>query len=141
MVDAINAASRVTSLRWKTPIEYAFISNRACIEQREVGADVPNFASGLRHACAKNPDVILVGEMRDLETTGSASRPRRKKTGHWSSHAAHRQRPETIERIIDITRRTSRTRSARCCPTTLQAVICQTLFRRWIQPGMVPAVE
>src|SRR5215207_11547498 len=72
MVDAINRREQGHIITLEDPIEYAFVSNKSCIEQREVGNDVPNFASGLRHALRQDPDVILVGEMRDLETTAAA---------------------------------------------------------------------
>jgi twitching motility protein PilT len=61
MVDAINRREAGHIITLEDPIEYAFVSNKSCIEQREVGADVPSFASGLRHALRQDPDVILVG--------------------------------------------------------------------------------
>src|SRR5437870_12927940 len=72
MVDAINRREAGHIITLEDPIEYAFISAKSCIEQREIGSDCPNFASGLRHSLRQDPDVILVGEMRDLETVGSA---------------------------------------------------------------------
>src|SRR5690348_15410980 len=72
MVDAINRREQGHIITLEDPIEYAFISNKCAIEQREVGADVPSFSSGLRHVLRQDPDTILVGEMRDLETTSAA---------------------------------------------------------------------
>src|SRR5213076_685921 len=72
MVDAINRRDQGHIITMEDPIEYAFVSNKSCIEQREVGSDVPTFASGLKHSLRQDPDVILVGEMRDLETTSAA---------------------------------------------------------------------
>jgi twitching motility protein PilT len=140
MIDAINRRESGHIITLEDPIEYAFISNKSCIEQREVGADVPNFASGLRHALRQDPDVILVGEMRDLETTGSAITAA--ETGHLVFSTLHTvNAPQTIERIIDIYPSDQQNQIRSMLSNTLQAVICQTLFRRMDQPGMVPAVE
>ena len=68
MIDAINKRECGHIITLEDPIEYAFVSNKCCIEQREVGSDVPSFSSGLRHVLRQDPDTILVGEMRDLET-------------------------------------------------------------------------
>jgi len=72
MIEAINRREQGHIITLEDPIEYAFVSAKSCIEQREIGSDCPNFASGLRHSLRQDPDVILVGEMRDLETVGSA---------------------------------------------------------------------
>jgi len=72
MIDAINRREQGHIITLEDPIEYAFVSNKCSIEQREVGSDVPSFASGLRHVLRQDPDTILVGEMRDLETVGAA---------------------------------------------------------------------
>src|SRR4051794_38431705 len=140
MVDAINRREAGHIITLEDPIEYAFISNKSCIEQREVGADVPNFASGLRHALRQDPDVILVGEMRDLETTGSAITAA--ETGHLVFSTLHTvNAPQTIERIIDIYPSDQQNQIRSMLSNTLQAVICQTLFKRADQPGMIPGVE
>jgi twitching motility protein PilT len=140
MVDAINRREAGHIITLEDPIEYAFVSNKSCIEQREVGADVPTFASGLRHALRQDPDVILVGEMRDLETTGSAITAA--ETGHLVFSTLHTvNAPQTIERIIDIYPSDQQNQIRSMLANTLQAVICQTLFKRADQPGMIPAVE
>jgi twitching motility protein PilT len=140
MVDAINRREQGHIITLEDPIEYAFVSNKSCIEQREVGADVPNFASGLRHALRQDPDVILVGEMRDLETTGSAITAA--ETGHLVFSTLHTvNAPQTIERIIDIYPSDQQNQIRSMLANTLQAVISQTLFKRADQPGMIPAVE
>src|SRR6476659_3424333 len=69
IIEAIKRREQGHIITLEDPIEYAFVSNKSAIEQREVGSDVTTFASGLRHALRQDPDVILVGEMRDLETT------------------------------------------------------------------------
>ncbi|MGH7180050.1 MAG: type IV pilus twitching motility protein PilT [Tepidisphaeraceae bacterium] len=140
MVDAINRREQEHIITLEDPIEYAFISAKSCIEQREVGNDVPNFSSGLRHALRQDPDVILVGEMRDLETTGSAITAA--ETGHLVFSTLHTvNAPQTIERIIDIYPSDQQNQIRSMLANTLQAVISQTLFKRADQPGMIPAVE
>jgi twitching motility protein PilT len=140
MVDAINRREQGHIITLEDPIEYAFVSNKSCIEQREVGADVPTFASGLRHALRQDPDVILVGEMRDLETTSSAITAA--ETGHLVFSTLHTvNAPQTIERIIDIYSSDEQNQIRSMLANTLQAVISQTLFKRADQPGMIPGVE
>src|SRR3954471_21356164 len=140
MIDAINRREAGHIITLEDPIEYAFISNKSCIEQREIGADCPSFASGLRHALRQDPDVILVGEMRDLETTASAITAA--ETGHLVFSTLHTvNAPQTIERIIDIYPSDQQNQIRSMLANTLQAVISQTLFKRQDQPGMIPAVE
>src|SRR5687767_9782570 len=101
MVDAINRREQGHIITLEDPIEYAFQSNKCAIEQREVGADVPSFASGLRHVLRQDPDTILVGEMRDLETVSAAITAA--ETGHLVFSTLHTvNAPQTIERIIDV---------------------------------------
>jgi twitching motility protein PilT len=140
MIDSINRREQGHIITLEDPIEYAFVSNKSCIEQREVGADVPTFASGLRHALRQDPDVILVGEMRDLETTNSAITAA--ETGHLVFSTLHTvNAPQTIERIIDIYSSDEQNQIRSMLANTLQAVISQTLFKRADQPGMIPGVE
>src|SRR5689334_19180173 len=140
MIDSINRREQGHIITLEDPIEYAFISNKSCIEQREVGADVPTFGSGLRHCLRQDPDVILVGEMRDLETTSSAITAA--ETGHLVFSTLHTvNAPQTIERIIDIYPSDEQNQIRSMLANTLQAVISQTLFKRADQPGMVPGVE
>jgi twitching motility protein PilT len=140
MIDAINKREQGHIITLEDPIEYAFQSAKSCIEQREVGSDVPNFASGLRHALRQDPDVILVGEMRDLETTSAAITAA--ETGHLVFSTLHTvNAPQTIERIIDIYPSDEQNQVRSMLANTLQAVISQTLFKRADQPGMIPGVE
>src|SRR5687768_6421127 len=140
MVDSINKREQGHIITVEDPIEYAFVSNKCCIEQREIGEDVPTFSSGLRHALRQDPDVILVGEMRDLETTGSAITA--SETGHLVLSTLHTvNAPQTIERIIDIYPSDQQNQIRSMLSNTLQAVISQTLFKRADQPGMIPALE
>src|SRR5438045_2806692 len=140
MIDSINRREAGHIITLEDPIEYAFVSNKSCIEQREVGSDVPTFSSGLRHALRQDPDVILVGEMRDLETTASAITAA--ETGHLVFSTLHTvNAPQTIERIIDIYPSDEQNQIRSMLANTLQAVISQVLFKRADQPGMIPALE
>jgi twitching motility protein PilT len=140
MVDAINKREACHIITVEDPIEYAFVSNKSTIEQREIGSDCPSFESGLRHALRQDPDVILVGEMRDLETTSAAITAA--ETGHLVFSTLHTNNaPQTIERIIDIYPSDQQNQIRSMLANTLQAVISQTLFKRADQPGMIPALE
>lgn len=140
MIDLINKREQGHIITLEDPIEYAFISNKCVIEQRELGSDVPSFASGLRHVLRQDPDTILVGEMRDLETTSAAITAA--ETGHLVLSTLHTvNAPQTIERIIDIYPSDQQNQIRSMLSNTLQAVISQTLFKRADQPGMIPAVE
>ncbi len=140
MIDCINRREQGHIITLEDPIEYAFVSNKCAIEQREVGNDVPSFASGLKHVLRQDPDVILVGEMRDLETTSAAITAA--ETGHLVLSTLHTvNAPQTIERIIDIYPSDQQNQIRSMLANTLQAVVSQTLFRRADQPGMIPAVE
>jgi twitching motility protein PilT len=140
MIDSLNKREAIHIITLEDPIEYAFLNNKATIEQREVGNDVPEFASGLRHVLRQDPDVILVGEMRDLETTSAAITAA--ETGHLVLSTLHTvNAPQTIERIIDIYPSDQQNQIRSMLANTLQAVISQTLFKRIDQPGMIPGVE
>jgi len=140
MVDSINRREAGHIITIEDPIEYAFVGAKSCIEQREIGTDVPTFSSGLRHALRQDPDVILVGEMRDLETTAAAITAA--ETGHLVFSTLHTvNAPQTIERIIDIYPSDQQNQIRSMLANTLQAVISQTLFKRTDQPGMIPALE
>jgi twitching motility protein PilT len=140
MIDAINKREQGHIITLEDPIEYTFTSNKCAIEQREVGDDVPDFASGLRHVLRQDPDTILVGEMRDLETTAAAITAA--ETGHLVLSTLHTMNaPQTIERIIDIYPASQQNQIRSMLANTLQAVVAQTLFKRSDQPGMIPAVE
>jgi twitching motility protein PilT len=140
MVDAIARRDCGHIITLEDPIEYALRSGKSAVEQREVGSDVPTFASGLRHALRQDPDVILVGEMRDLETTSAAITAA--ETGHLVFSTLHTvNAPQTLERIIDIYPSDQQNQIRSMLANTLAAVISQTLFKRHDQPGMIPAVE
>jgi twitching motility protein PilT len=140
MIDAMNRRYHKHIITLEDPIEYLLHSNKCVIEQREVGADVPSFGSGLKHVLRQDPDIILVGEMRDLETTSAAITAA--ETGHFVLSTLHTNNAaQTIERIIDIYPGEQQNQIRSMLANTLQAVVCQTLFKRIDQPGMCPGVE
>ncbi len=140
MINVINHKYRKRIITMEDPIEY-MLENKSCmIEQREIGSDCPTFASGLKHALRQDPDVILVGEMRDLETTSSTITAA--ETGHLVLSTLHTiNASQTVERIIDIYPASQQNQIRAMLSNTLQAVVSQTLFKRIDKPGMVPCVE
>ncbi len=140
MIQAMNDRYRKHIITLEDPIEYSFQSNKCLLEQRELGADMPAFSSGLKHALRQDPDIILVGEMRDLDTTALAISAA--ETGHLVLSTLHTvNASQTVERIIDMYPAGQQNQIRSMLGNTLQAVISQTLFSRMDQPGMVPAVE
>jgi len=140
MVEVINTRYRKRIITLEDPIEYMLENKNSMIEQREIGSDCPQFASGLKHALRQDPDIIMVGEMRDLETTGSTITAA--ETGHLVFSTLHTiNAAQTIERIIDIYPAAQQNQIRTMLANTLQAVISQTLFRRVDEPGMVPCTE
>lgn len=140
IINQINQRYPYHVITLEDPIEYTLTHDKCLIEQRELGIDVPTFASGLRHALRQDPDIILVGEMRDLETTSAAITAA--ETGHLVLSTLHTQSAaQTIERIIDIYPGDQQNQIRAMLSNTLQAVLSQALFKRNDTPGMVPACE
>ena len=140
MINAMNARYHKHIITLEDPVEYLFESNKCLLEQRELGEDVPSFASGLRHVLRQDPDIILVGEMRDLETTAAAITAA--ETGHLVLSTLHTvNASQTVERIIDMYPADQQNQIRSMLANTLQAVVSQTLFKRTDKKGMVPAIE
>jgi len=140
MMQAMNDRYRKHIITLEDPVEYTFTSNKCLIEQRELGADMPSFSSALKHALRQDPDIILVGEMRDLDTTALAITAA--ETGHLVLSTLHTcSAAQTVERIIDMYPAGQQNQIRSMLANTLQAVVSQTLFSRIDKPGMVPAVE
>jgi len=140
MISAMNARYSKHIITLEDPVEYVFNSDKCTIEQRELGQDMPSFSSGLKHILRQDPDIILVGEMRDLETTALAISAA--ETGHLVLSTLHTvNASQTVERIIDMYPGGQQNQIRSMLSNTLQAVVSQTLFRRIDRPGMVPAVE
>jgi len=140
MIGLINTKFRKRVITIEDPIEYWLTNDQCMIEQREVGSDCPDFATGLRHILRQDPDVIMVGEMRDLETTSFTLTAA--ETGHLVFSTLHTPNAsQSIERAIDIYPANQQTQARTMLANALQAVISQTLFRRIDEPGMVPSTE
>jgi len=140
MIELINTKHKKRIITLEDPIEYALENKMCMIEQREIGFDCLEFASGLKHSLRQDPDIIMVGEMRDLETTSSTITAA--ETGHLVFSTLHTiNAPQTIERIIDIYPANQQSQIRAMLANTLQAVISQTLFKRIDKPGMVPCTE
>src|SRR5688572_15807385 len=140
MIQAMNERYAKHIITLEDPVEYTFRSNKCVIEQRELGQDMPSFASGLKHCLRQDPDIILVGEMRDLETTALAISAA--ETGHLVLSTLHTvNASQTVERIIDMYPGAQQNQIRAMLGNTLQAVLSQTLFSRIDTAGMVPAVE
>ena len=140
MIDLINTKYRKRIVTLEDPVEYMIENKNSMVEQREIGSDCPNFASGLKHVLRQDPDIIMVGEMRDLETTGSTVTAA--ETGHLVFSTLHTiNASQTIERIIDIYPAAQQNQIRTMLANTLQAVLSQTLFKRIDEPGMVPCTE
>lgn len=140
MIDQINRNSSRHIITIEDPIEYDMTSNASVIEQRELGADCPSFESGLKHALRQDPDVILVGEMRDLETTSATITAA--ETGHLVFSTLHTvSAAQTVERIVDIYPPGQQNQIRSMLANTLQAVISQTLCKRADKGGMIACAE
>jgi len=139
-MNLINSKYKKRIITLEDPIEYMLSNDQCMIEQREVGSDCPAFASGLKFALRQDPDIIMVGEMRDLETTSFTITAA--ETGHLVFSTLHTiNASQTIERIVDIYPSNQQNQIRTMLGNTLAAVVSQTLFKRVDQAGMVPATE
>ena len=139
MVGWINRHRPLHILTIEDPVEYIHLSSQALINQREVGADVPSFEAGLRAAMREDPDVVLVGEMRDLETIRLTLTLA--ETGHLVFATVHtNDAAQTIDRIIDVFPHDQQAQIRTQLAMSLAAVISQRLIPR-IGGGRVAAYE
>jgi len=140
MVEYMNQNYAYHIITLEDPIEFTFRHKRSLIEQREIGADCPTFASALRNVVRQRPDVILVGEMRDLDTISAALTAA--ETGHLVLASLHTVNAvETVNRIVDAFSPQQQAQIRMQLSDTLQGVVCQTLFHDEIDDQMVPAIE
>lgn len=140
MVDYINSTRSAVIITLEDPIEFLHKHKKGIVNQREVGSDTLSFAAGLRAALREDPDVILVGEMRDLETMENALRAA--ETGHLVLSTLHtRGAAYSIDRIIDFFPPHQQSQVRAQLANALQAVISQQLLPRADRPGRVAAVE
>lgn len=140
MLDVINATSDTHIVTIEDPIEYFHVHLKGIVNQREVGVDVPSFGEGLRRALRQDPDVILVGEMRDLETMETAITAA--ETGHLVFSTLHTTgAARTVDRIIDAFPSDQQAQIRVQLSTNLKAVISQILLPKMDGQGRVAAFE
>ena len=140
MLDVINRGSGLHIITVEDPIEYIHEHQSGMFHQREVGADVPTFAEGLRRALRQDPDVILVGEMRDLETMETAITAA--ETGHLVFSTLHTTGAgRTVDRIVDAFPAHQQEQIRVQLSTNLKAVISQLLIPRIDRPGRIAVFE
>ncbi len=140
MLHAINTQLGSHIVTIEDPIEYVHEHSRGMVNQREVGTDVPTFAEGLRRALRQDPDVILVGEMRDLETMETAIRAA--ETGHLVFSTLHTTGAgRTVDRIVDSFPADQQEQIRVQLSTNLKAVISQLLVPRIDRPGRIAVFE
>jgi twitching motility protein PilT len=140
MVDAINGRRACHIVTIEDPIEYAFRDRRSVVNQREIGFDTISFAKALRAALRQDPDVILVGEMRDLETVETAMLAA--ETGHLVLSTLHTvDAIETVNRIVSVFPPHQQGQARLQLAGVLRGVVSQRLIPRADGKGMIPAVE
>jgi twitching motility protein PilT len=140
MIDYINKTKPVHIVTIEDPIEVLHKDDVASINQREIGQDTTDFLSALRAALRQDPDVILIGELRDLETIESALRVA--ETGHLTFATLHtNSAAESINRIIDVFPSNQQSQVRAQLAFVLEGVLTQTLLRRARSAGRVVALE
>ena len=140
MIDHINKERHEHILTVEDPIEFVHAPQKCVINQREIGAHTLSFSNALRSALREDPDVILVGELRDLETISLALTAA--ETGHLVFGTLHtNSAPETIDRIIDAYPHEQQAQVRTMLSTALMAVITQQLLRKANGKGRVAAHE
>jgi twitching motility protein PilT len=140
MVDVVNEERAGHIMTVEDPIEFLHKHKRCIVNQREIGADTHGFGQALKHVLRQDPDVILVGEMRDLETISTAITAA--ETGHLVFATLHTQdAPQTIDRIIDVFPPHQQQQVRVQLATTLQGIVTQQLLQTADAKGRVVASE
>ena len=140
MIDRINETRHEHIMSVEDPIEFLHNHKKCIVNQREVNQDTKSFAQALKHVLRQDPDVILVGEMRDLETISLAVTAA--ETGHLVFGTLHTQdAPQTVDRIIDVFPPHQQHQVRAQLANAMQGIITQTLIRRRDGSGRVVACE
>jgi twitching motility protein PilT len=140
IIDEINRSRDDHIITIEDPIEFLHRHKRCIVNQREIGPDATSFAEALRGALRQDPDVILLGEMRDLETIATALTAA--ETGHLVFATLHTQdAPSTVDRLIDVFPAAQQEQIRVQIASTIQAVVTQTLVPTIGGNGRIPAVE
>ncbi len=139
MIEHINANYRKHIVTLEDPIEFIFEDNQSIVEQREIGLDTLDFEHGLKHVLRQDPDIIMVGEMRDATSFSAAISAA--DTGHLVLSTLHTTNAsQSINRVLDFFKADERDQVRRQLATTLQAVICQRMATT-VDGRMTPALE
>ena len=140
LIDLVNRTRADHIMTVEDPIEFLHDNHKSLINQREVGHDTHSFGAALKHVLRQDPDVILVGELRDLETISVALTAA--ETGHLVFATLHTSdAPQTIDRIIDVYPPHQQSQVRAQLAATLQGVVCQTLIKKSSGKGRVVATE
>jgi twitching motility protein PilT len=140
MIDEINRTRAEHILTIEDPVEFVHRHKRCIVNQREIGPDAQTFADALRAALRQDPDVILLGEMRDLETIATAVTAA--ETGHLVLGTLHTQSaPGTIDRMIDVFPAEQQEQVRMQIASALQGVVTQTLMPTADGTGRIAALE
>ncbi|ARC55729.1 Twitching mobility protein [Frondihabitans sp. 762G35] len=140
LIDLVNRTRADHIVTVEDPIEFIHQHKRALVNQREVGSDTHSFANALKHVLRQDPDVILIGELRDLETISVALTAA--ETGHLVFATLHTQdAAQTIDRVIDVFPPHQQDQVRTQLASTLQGVVCQTLVPRATGRGRIVATE
>ena len=139
MIQQVNAATARHIITLEDPIEFVFRDDQSVIEQREIGLDSLSFAAGLKHILRQDPDVIMIGEMRDSISFSAAMSAA--DTGHLVLSTLHTTNAsQSVTRILDFFKSEERDQVRRQLAGTLKAVICQRMVGR-ADGGVIPAIE
>ena len=139
MLEHINSNFKKHIITLEDPIEFVFEDNQSVIEQREVGLDTLSFEFGLKHILRQDPDIIMIGEMRDATSFSAAMSAA--DTGHLVLSTVHTTNAaQSIGRILDFFKSEERDQVRRQIAATLQAVICQRMVNT-VSGSVLPALE
>jgi twitching motility protein PilT len=139
MIQHINAIQKKHIITLEDPIEFVFEDNQSVIEQREIGLDTLSFGEGLKHILRQDPDIIMIGEMRDSISFQAAMSAA--DTGHLVLSTLHTtSAAQSVTRILDFFKADEREQVRRQIAGTLQAVVCQRMVNT-IAGGVTPAIE
>ena len=140
MIEYVNQNFRKHIITIEDPIEYEFRDAESIIEQREIGLDTVNFAGALKHVLRQDPDVIMVGEMRDKESFDAALQA--SDTGHLVLTTLHATNAtQAISRILDFYERAEQDAIRSALSINIRSIMCQRLIRRAFGGGVIPAIE
>ncbi len=140
IIDVANRERSDHIITIEDPIEFVHKSHKCIVNHREVGLHTKSFSAALRGALREDPDIILVGEMRDLETISLAIEAA--STGHLVFGTLHTtSAPKTVDRIIEVFPAEEQAQIRSTLSDSIRAIVAQTLFRRLDRPGRVPALE